>query len=725
MPFITTRSKDPIGYLSQVADYYRRMEEAERARKAELYSMPQIGTAPGIEMSDIPTGYSEDRLADLQRIASSRKLKAARMAAPIEPLSYNAMMHPDEYEMREPQRRKQMADYLRAGTGMALGLGTAGMAPAALGGGLAARALSGAALNTLSSLPIYKADPSTADPLMDALMGAGLGVAGIPGMLLGGAAGWSPEVESGYAGGGLVRKGLEKFGALSAAADDYMPLASEATRPGVLGVIKGKGGNWLPKNIEQTLGNLKIKREPLDMAQTQWEELTPENNAINSWIEGPLKKYIQRDMATPDDPIRKLADQGILHVNPEQLNFRIENYGKWPLDTQSFMANPNSAAAKTWEGAADNDIIPSKAGYYQTLDKHIVDNPWISKLDPNTEVYSLAEPKYVSENLGFDHLVDELSNSLNPTSGLPRALQLRPEQMQQMGIDRAVRHVDSINKWRAAEMEKAQLADMAGIPVHKEYPEGYKWVELKHSEDPELTGKWLKSEGDTMGHCVGGYCPDVLEGRSRIFSLRDPKGQPHVTIETRPEMPRSEKSVDYWLNHVVDRDEGNKIWFDASQNPDGLTRQNFDKYVKTLPEYQEWIKGVDHDAIIQIKGKQNKAPIEQYLPYVQDFVKSQKWSDVGDLGNTGLRRSRDAFNENEIKTLRGIGNEIGEYLTAEEIEALQNSWPKSGMAEGGLVQQDADSLPFLHELVNTYDGIDIDDDDKFLEHWNNRLGAVR
>ena len=35
-----------------------------------------------------------------------------------------------------------------------------------------------------------------------------------------------------------------------------------------------------------------------------------------------------------------------------------------------------------------------------------------------------------------------------------------------------------------------------------------------------------------MGHCVGGYCDDVASGQSNIYSLRDAKGKPSVTIET-------------------------------------------------------------------------------------------------------------------------------------------------------------------------------------------------
>jgi len=42
----------------------------------------------------------------------------------------------------------------------------------------------------------------------------------------------------------------------------------------------------------------------------------------------------------------------------------------------------------------------------------------------------------------------------------------------------------------------------------------------------------LAAEGNKAGHCVGGYCQDVDSGRVRIFSLRDPKNEPHVTMES-------------------------------------------------------------------------------------------------------------------------------------------------------------------------------------------------
>ena len=47
-------------------------------------------------------------------------------------------------------------------------------------------------------------------------------------------------------------------------------------------------------------------------------------------------------------------------------------------------------------------------------------------------------------------------------------------------------------------------------------------------------------------------------------------------------------------------------------------------------------KAVIPEEIVQIKGKANRAPNPEYLPAVQDFVRSGNWSKVGDLQNTGL-----------------------------------------------------------------------------------------
>jgi hypothetical protein len=171
----------------------------------------------------------------------------------------------------------------------------------------------------------------------------------------------------------------------------------------------------------------------------------------------------------------------------------------------------------------------------------------------------------------------------------------------------------------------------------------------------------LDYEGNTMGHCVGGYCPDVMEGRSRIFSLRDAKGQPHVTIETRPGRQdraysdaiaqlRGTEHWPVWLEHQNTR----------RDNP-GSTQDLID-YMNQFRQSQG-LEPVGMDIpndIVQIKGKQNRAPKDDYLPFVQDFVKSGQWGNIGDIENTGLVKLPD-----------------GRYITGQQAEEVIGKIPET------------------------------------------------
>jgi hypothetical protein len=95
----------------------------------------------------------------------------------------------------------------------------------------------------------------------------------------------------------------------------------------------------------------------------------------------------------------------------------------------------------------------------------------------------------------------------------------------------------------------------------------------------ELTSEAsLALEGKKMGHCVGSYWSSVQSGKTRIDSLRDPQNEPHCTIEIRM------------------------------------------------------------GKIEQIKGKGNKAVVEQYRHYVKDFLND------GDLAGDEKVSTRDLQN---------------------------------------------------------------------------------
>lgn len=89
--------------------------------------------------------------------------------------------------------------------------------------------------------------------------------------------------------------------------------------------------------------------------------------------------------------------------------------------------------------------------------------------------------------------------------------------------------------WDAQRQWHEEFRDNGG----KQYTEHNVTVDLG-TIDPQLQG-WtlqqvrtrgdLDAEGDNMGHCVGSYADEVEQGNSFIYSLRDPKNEPHVTIE--------------------------------------------------------------------------------------------------------------------------------------------------------------------------------------------------
>lgn len=468
-------------------------------------------------------------------------------------------------------------------------------------------------------------------------------------------------------------------------------------------VVKPKGGNWLG-HVERALSNLKPSQfgpsakdlaEELATYKPGSESynrvlreigLLQRSNAVNDWVGGPLTKYVKTYMGTAEDPVRKLAEQGILHVNPEELNFN-------PNQAIGMNLTGKSRLARAWEGASD---LPINRMIARDLSPEtLAAEPWTAKLAPEDTVYGLLDRQNFARDVGFTHIKDELRNAISPTSELPASLRLQPEDLKQMGMEKAVRHVAAINAWREAQQAEANLAKATNPATHtiKEYPEGYKMVELKPQSAPEgwvsegeayanplnPSEPWiyprqsleeaLKYEGDVMGHCVGGYCDPVFKGESRIFSLRDAKGRPHVTIETRPGrfegIPREE------FRSVADMTPEQYAAEMERISPYATTTQESaikDKWL-VHPQIPYFIpEDILKPAIVQIKGKGNKAPSAKYQPMIQDFIRSGDWGEIGDLANAGF--------------LRGPG---GKAMTApeilEEFEKLPEAIKKSGMVQ--------------------------------------------
>ena len=497
-------------------------------------------------------------------------------------------------------------------------------------------------------------------------------------------------------------------GAVRRAGADF---AMAAGQPAV-NVVKPKGGNWLAGTVERTIDPMRTldpnmvntlrNADPRFVDQAALSRMEAEGGAVDRWLETKLAKYIKNEMATPEDPIRALAERGVLHVQPYELGAETPIRLRVNRTAAGFPEEGmgQSEAARFWEQKADTAIRRNAAGDLTEggigssgVERYLEENPWLFKVPPETSVYQPFS-SVVERELGFGHLADELRNAINPASGLPENLRWKYSDLDKVTVPQAVERVAKINEWRAAQKAEADMARAMNpaTQVVKDYgDDGYKWVELRKPERPpegwetssvkdmyyDPTGQLvhdpniktledaLKYEGETMGHCVGGYCPDVVEGRSRIYSLRDKKGQPHVTIEVAP------REFSDIFNSLPESDRA-EVFKNAPK------WANDAQLLETLQKlYPEKVGPLEE--IVQIKGKGNKAPKEEYLPAVQDFVRSGNWSNVGDLKNTGLIDLDQAGVPNQMR-----GGQ--RFVTQDEYEALVRK-NAEGFSLGGLVQK--------------------------------------
>lgn len=195
--------------------------------------------------------------------------------------------------------------------------------------------------------------------------------------------------------------------------------------------------------------------------------------------------------------------------------------------------------------------------------------------------------------------------------------------------DRRIRRIDRMSWLDAEALSQAWHATIArngqksrnlivGTRRIMEFDGGVHFAEL-------LTPEALSAEGAAMGHCVGGYWLRVLSGATRIVSLRDQHGHPHVTIELGGS-PRIRLDD----GRVLSVDHDPKAGRDVVSEMTG-----------------EWMA-------VQVRGKQNKAPVEKWQRYVDEYFTAtgMVWTEFG-------RRVGGSETGRKLVTFR-VGNLIGQ-----------------------------------------------------------------
>lgn len=352
-------------------------------------------------------------------------------------------------------------------------------------------------------------------------------------------------------------------------------------------------------------------------------------------------------------------------------------------------------AARQWEFASDAEINSTPAGqfvgdgmpesYYDRTNslasahkqKVLDQNPWLSKVDPETKVYKLDEMN-PDVGLEFRHMIDEVKTAMDPASNLPKHLKIAAKDLEKMTVDDVSALSGKISAWRNAQKGKPnlELANNPAVSLYKEYPtannpKGVSWRQIKRPEGlpDEEADKALRDaigyEGDIMRHCVGGsgHCEPLLRGETEVYSLRDAKGEPHVTIEVKQGKPWNERSGVFYDNPEL---ESSWQQFSKEQSLEAKT-QGSSRPRDYIIDYPAWLKNnepelynkyqdvfkPDAPAIVEIKGKNNRKPKDEYIPFIQDFIRSGNWGNVGDMHHTDLRK---------LST--------GKYATDQELKSL-------------------------------------------------------
>jgi hypothetical protein len=459
-----------------------------------------------------------------------------------------------------------------------------------------------------------------------------------------------------------------------------MYMMQQGMMPGI--IKQEKGGNWMPGNIRP--GQHWTPEDQL--AETLGFHTN--DPALKNWVETQLTRYVKNEMGSPDDSIRKLADQGILHYTPRRAysehNNQPTNLQREAEIKRTYADTPEGESAltqlgKDWEANVDAGITSKTIGP-KTIEKYGEEFPWLKNAE-GKKLQSIDD-EFLYSHLGFDHMVDVLREQV--ASGI-----LRPESLKSLSVPQAVQRVHEYNLAKEKAMQKIKLQADSEMPVAKDYPEqGYKWLQLKHPTDPSVTEKALKYEGDAMGHCVGGYCPDVEAGSTKIYSLRDAKGEPHVTIEVKPgkhpigygvstssgeDFPKSFRYEDADMNEVqLPKEQYDAIYnrareiFDSKGNVRNAADARYDSFQQAANE----VLGELPSTIQQIKGKQNAAPKDEYKKFVQDFVRSGNWEKINDYQNAGLK-NMDMTGSNW--ELTNVPEDIAKIKNTERYWAVQEA----------------------------------------------------
>lgn len=298
---------------------------------------------------------------------------------------------------------------------------------------------------------------------------------------------------------------------------------------------------------------------------------TEQGQAIANFLDKKMRSYYQNQYGTADDPLFKAIMEGRIQ----------HSVAADPRTVDAARAGDPVALKKVrqaYDASTNMQVLGSRAvlkeqgksvGQMEDEVRKI-----IKQQSPNEDTLMVTGEKLGPEELktypniygpkGFKDIVAEgeagkLLRLLNQTDLQPHVRQAvakgEPIYGSTGGTSRMLpigEMTDYLYTRTPAEIKNMGVVDVAvkakqwhlKMAEARKNPEKFGRKELFQGTEPVLPlekGTWvdvktpdaLSLEGNIMGHCVGGsnYCNAVSQDKTKIISLRDKKGLPHVTIQ--------------------------------------------------------------------------------------------------------------------------------------------------------------------------------------------------
>lgn len=185
------------------------------------------------------------------------------------------------------------------------------------------------------------------------------------------------------------------------------------------------------------------------------------------------------------------------------------------------------------------------------------------------------------------------------------------------------------------------------------FPDGWEIIKLQAGD--------CTPEGEKMGHCSKGYSDEVGRGNTEIYSLRDPKNEPHVTLEMS--IPQTDSGIKIKIEQIQGK--GNEEPIDEYK---ALIKQWFESLKQQGYAFEE----IEPDESIDVSN------FMEYSDKYDDYGIPFSMYGIGGSSVNYLDNLKDAYRSNyfEAPAIEAIDNLIAFALktgetTPEEIETFE------------------------------------------------------